>query len=369
MDEANLTEDFIRAVRARINRARIAYLVQERDANTVHATRSELCNAMVAAAEAHGIPAAFFTSLLWRESGFRLKVVSPVGAQGVAQFMPATADSMGLDNPFNPFDAIPMSARLLAELYRQFGNYGLAAAAYNTGPARVVSWLEKRARLPQETVDYVRIITGKPVEQWRQPPEAVAFKAPPETGCPVTTTQMVKDNGAVQAVNIASVPLPPARPGAAMLTAAASSGPVAAAMEKDQSRIADAGATMPAGTDGPVLAAAVLLPQPRPSATARDADIAGAAKAANGAVAAARPAVRRIRVASADPGLPMVAAPSTKILAGATDPAPAAAAKGTPPRAGSASKPAGGGKAKASRRVRPPDGAGEHRPLRLVATR
>jgi hypothetical protein len=95
-------------------------------------------------------------------------VVSHAGAQGVAQFMPEVAASMGLENPFDPLQAIPASARLLRDLFQKFGNLGLAAAAYNAGPRRIQTWLTtKRATLPEETRGYVRIITGKPAENWR----------------------------------------------------------------------------------------------------------------------------------------------------------------------------------------------------------
>ena len=49
--------------------------------------------------------------------------------------MPKTADERGLANPFDPEEAIPKSAELLADLKQRFGNLGLAAAAYNAGPA------------------------------------------------------------------------------------------------------------------------------------------------------------------------------------------------------------------------------------------
>jgi hypothetical protein len=49
----------------------------------------------------------------------------------------------------------------------QFGNLGLAAAAYNAGPKRVLDWLAKKRKLPQETQNYVLTITGRPAERWR----------------------------------------------------------------------------------------------------------------------------------------------------------------------------------------------------------
>ena len=49
----------------------------------------------------------------------------------------------------------------MRELLEQFGNLGLAAAAYNAGPRRVSDWMAKRGELPEETRNYVRNITGQ----------------------------------------------------------------------------------------------------------------------------------------------------------------------------------------------------------------
>ena len=87
------------------------------------------------------LPAEFLTRLIWRESSFRAGAVSPAGARGIAQFMPGTAQERGLADPFDPEQAIPKAAHLLADLRRRFGNLGIAAAAYNAGPARVGDWL------------------------------------------------------------------------------------------------------------------------------------------------------------------------------------------------------------------------------------
>ena len=80
--------------------------------------------------------------------------------------MPRVAASYGLDNPFEPFAALKASARLLSDLLGQFGNLGLAAAAYNAGPKRVQDWMARRRKLPAETRHYVHNITGRPAEQW-----------------------------------------------------------------------------------------------------------------------------------------------------------------------------------------------------------
>jgi hypothetical protein len=125
-----------------------------------------ICEAVKAAAEEHDIPIGFFVRLLWQESRFRSEEVSHAGAQGIAQFMPQTAVEMGLKNPFDPLQAIPASAKFLRKLYNQFGNLGLAAAAYNAGGGRIEKWLSRRGALPKETRAYVKIITGHKAEAW-----------------------------------------------------------------------------------------------------------------------------------------------------------------------------------------------------------
>jgi hypothetical protein len=132
----------------------------------VHRSSHEICDTLVEAARTNGVPAPFFIRLLFQESGFRPGVVSSAGAEGIAQFMPETSADVGLDNPFDPVPAIRASARLLRNLAQQFGNLGLAAAAYNAGPKRIADWLAKKSKLPQETQGYVKSITGRPPEKW-----------------------------------------------------------------------------------------------------------------------------------------------------------------------------------------------------------
>lgn len=144
-----------------------------------------LCRLIETAAQTQQIPRDFFTKLIWRESSFRPSVVSPAGAQGVAQFMPGTAKERGLGDPFDPEQAIPKAAELIADLSKQFGNLGLAAAAYNGGPARVSSWITGRGDLPAETRNYVFAITGRSAEDWvddlRNPGGAETDKPEPES--------------------------------------------------------------------------------------------------------------------------------------------------------------------------------------------
>jgi len=126
----------------------------------------ELCQTIASAAQAHGIPTGFFARLIWQESKFKQRIISHAGAQGVAQFMPSVAIERGLRNPFDPLESLPHSAAFLREHLNNFGNLGLAAAAYNGGARRVMDWLARRGKLPQETRDYVKTITGHAPERW-----------------------------------------------------------------------------------------------------------------------------------------------------------------------------------------------------------
>ena len=130
------------------------------------ASGETICGLIEAAAAANEIPVEFFTRLIWQESSFRPDVVSPKGAQGVAQFMPGTAVERGLVDPFDPRQAIPASAGFLRDLAAEFGNLGLAAAAYNAGPRRVANWLAGQVVLPFETESYVAAITGRAAADW-----------------------------------------------------------------------------------------------------------------------------------------------------------------------------------------------------------
>jgi hypothetical protein len=137
-------------------------------------TPDDICRALEQDAAENELPVEFFARVIWQESRFNARAVSNKGAQGIAQFMPATADYRGLVDPFDPIEALKNSARYLGELKTRFGNLGLAAAAYNAGPGRVAAWLSSHRPLPGETRNYVAIITGWTADEW-------ASAAPPKT--------------------------------------------------------------------------------------------------------------------------------------------------------------------------------------------
>ncbi len=114
------------------------------------------------AAQREGLWPDLLRSVMKQESGFRPCVVSPKGAVGLMQIMPATALQFNLKDPFDPKENVDVGARLLKELLgRYHGNLALALSAYNAGPSRV----DEAGAVPNipETTSYVeRILSSLP---------------------------------------------------------------------------------------------------------------------------------------------------------------------------------------------------------------
>lgn len=89
------------------------------------------------AAQRWNISAALLAAQLYAESNFNPFAVSGAGAQGIAQFMPGTASTYGLSNPFDPVASIDAQGHLMHDLLARFASVPLALAAYNAGPAPV----------------------------------------------------------------------------------------------------------------------------------------------------------------------------------------------------------------------------------------
>ncbi|HEX6228188.1 MAG TPA: transglycosylase SLT domain-containing protein [Solirubrobacterales bacterium] len=92
---------------------------------------------LLRAAARWNVSAALLAAQLMAESNFNPYASSPAGAEGIAQFIPSTAAAYGLNDPFDPEEAIDAQAHLMSDLLRQFGAPSLALAAYNAGPAPV----------------------------------------------------------------------------------------------------------------------------------------------------------------------------------------------------------------------------------------
>jgi Transglycosylase SLT domain/SPOR domain len=152
------------------------------------AAADSMCLMIESAAAANGLPLEFFVRVIWQESRFQPDAVGPLTrsgqhALGIAQFMPGTAAERGLLDPFDPIAALPKSAELLKDLRGEFGNLGLAAAAYNAGARRVHNWLDGVGGLPAQTRDYVAAITGRSAEDWKGAADGQPAGAP-SSSCP-----------------------------------------------------------------------------------------------------------------------------------------------------------------------------------------
>lgn len=91
---------------------------------------------VLAAAAKHGVPPSFLAAQIQAESSFDPDAVSPAGAIGIAQFMPATAKSIGLD-PHDADASIYAMAKLMAHYRREYGSWQKALYAYHDGPGKV----------------------------------------------------------------------------------------------------------------------------------------------------------------------------------------------------------------------------------------
>lgn len=91
------------------------------------------------AAQRWSVSATLLAAQIYAESNFNPFAESPAGAEGIAQFMPGTARGMGLDDPFDPEQAIDAQAHLMRDLLRRFASVPLALAAYNAGPGAVAA--------------------------------------------------------------------------------------------------------------------------------------------------------------------------------------------------------------------------------------
>ena len=145
-----------------------------------------LVNALYAAADRYGIDRSVAYAQINQESGFKPNARSSAGAQGIAQFIPATAVRFGLANPFDPIASFDAYGRYMQFLLGKFnGRYDIALAGYNSGENRreyenaarenrLINWAILPAGVQTETQNYVNKIlaaAGKSPGNFLKPPK------------------------------------------------------------------------------------------------------------------------------------------------------------------------------------------------------
>ncbi len=118
-------------------------------------SRASIQHSIQAAAQKYNLPSKLIHSVIRAESNFRADAVSPAGARGLMQLMPATARELGVTDSFDVTQNIDGGARYLRQMLDRFdGDLKLALAAYNAGPGTVQRY---HGEVPyRETREYVR---------------------------------------------------------------------------------------------------------------------------------------------------------------------------------------------------------------------
>jgi|SRR5882724_371534 len=119
-----------------------------------------------------GIPADLLARMAYQESSFKPEVISGLkvsraGAAGILQMLPQYFASVNVPTPYTAADTVAQiseAAQYLQSLYAQFGDWGMALAAYNWGPTRMRQYIAGTAQMPEETANYVtRILADVPL--------------------------------------------------------------------------------------------------------------------------------------------------------------------------------------------------------------
>ena len=101
------------------------------------APSASVSTALANASAQTGVPLSLLTQVAQTESSYNPSAVSPAGAQGLMQLMPATAASLGVSNPMDPNQSALGGAQYLESLYKQYGDWQMALEAYNEGPGNL----------------------------------------------------------------------------------------------------------------------------------------------------------------------------------------------------------------------------------------
>jgi soluble lytic murein transglycosylase-like protein len=117
---------------------------------------TDIQNLIIQQANAQGVPSSIALAVAQIESAFNPSAVSPVGAQGLFQLMPGTAAQLGVTDPFDPQQNATGGIAYLNQLYKKYGDWSTALAAYNWGPGNV----DSKPSIPSSVTNYVNSVLG-----------------------------------------------------------------------------------------------------------------------------------------------------------------------------------------------------------------
>lgn len=162
-------------MRAALIRAGRGAFASSRFLGALGAATGGITSMIQSMASALGVPPSLALSVAQTESSLNPNAVSSKGAQGLFQLMPQTAASLGVANPLDPAQNTQGGLTYLSQLFRQFGNWADALAAYNWGPTNVAKY--GAAAAPASTQAYVSRILGSSGPAAAASPSAPVFSS------------------------------------------------------------------------------------------------------------------------------------------------------------------------------------------------
>jgi soluble lytic murein transglycosylase-like protein len=150
---------------------------------TAHAWKPEILSALHSAAGAAGLDRAFVRAVCFVESRGNPGAISSVGARGLMQLMPSTAQALGVVDAFDPVQNAAGGARYLAALIRQFGDERMALCAYNWGPGNLTNALKHSTDIPGQVLNYATKVLERAAVERRGDPLSRPAAPPPGLAC------------------------------------------------------------------------------------------------------------------------------------------------------------------------------------------
>ena len=144
-----------------------------------HTWKPDILSALHSGASAAGLDRALVRAIAFVESRGNPKAISSVGARGLMQLMPNTAQALGVTDAFDPVQNAAAGARYIAQLIRQFGDERMALCAYNWGPGNLSNALKHSTDIPGQVLGYATKVLERAAVERRADPLSRPAAPPP----------------------------------------------------------------------------------------------------------------------------------------------------------------------------------------------